>query len=417
MKYLYKTFLLVTICLIHFNFTSSAQSDKQDTPYYELILSFDTEKKLLKNKMIMVFDTSQLINRKLKLNIANAAEVNSIEAEGLINTSIHSTEGVLKQIILTFDDELAPQLSVKMDYELKIPDKRVGNMISEDWIMLSRPSFWFPSLVDFTPFKYSMQLELDNSYQVVSGDYLLRPKKAVDNYLLMSRISRTDIAFSAAKKLYSIEGKYTVVFASKSNDKLEDILSASDSALQFLMEYIEKPNDFNHKRQTLLSPLDDFAFGFKNYIVLKDVPSKSQKEMSRFLTHEYALYWFSSANPDSKHAWLSESFAEYLSLIYLRETEGNLAFEEVLDQKRNAIVSDTTVLIAYDRRPSNLALYHKGPLILSQFEQYLGTQQFKKLLNRMIDLRIDTNEELYNLISTEFDSRALDELHRLRSTI
>ncbi len=417
MKHPYLAFLLATIYLFHLTFISSGQNDQQKRPYYELMLSFEPENKLLRNKMIMIMDTSQLINRKINLTISHAAKINTIEGEGLIDKQIISNDGILKQIILTFEKPTVPELTVKMEYELEISNKVKRNRVSEEWIELNKSSFWYPSFSDFTPFKYSMQLALDNSYQVITGDYALKSKEATDYFLVISRIPRTDIAFSAGKNLYSAEGKFTMAYATKSNINLEELVSMSDSSLQFLAEYIEKPDDFNHKRQIVISPIDDTPYGLKNYLVLNSIDYESQTNMSRLYVYEFARYWFSSANPQSKDAWLSESFAEYLSLIFLRETYGKEAFEQAMSHKKNEIINDTTVMLAYEGRPTYEALHHKGPFILHQLEQFIGEEQFRKFLNRMIDLRIDTNEKLYNLISTEFDNSALDELHRLRSTI
>lgn len=417
MKYRYMPFFLVTFCLAHLHFISSAQNNQHEAPYYELILSFKTDSSLLKNKMTMIIDTTQLIDRKLNLRLAHAAKIDRIEGDGIIDKQIYSSDGIFKKIILTFEKPTEPELSIKMEYELEISDSMKRNKISEDWVELNSSSLWYPTFSEFTPFNYSMQLGLDNSYQVVTGDYVLKSKEATDHFLVMSRIPRTDISFSAAKNLHSSEGKYTKLYNPKSNNKLKELALCSDSSLQFLAGYIEKPNDFKHKRPIMISPLDDDPYGLKNYIVLNASELKSGKNLSRFFVYEFSRYWFSFANPDSKHAWLSESFAEYLSLIYLRDSYGNQVFEEALAQKRKNIVNDTTAIIAYEGRPSYEAMYQKGPLILYQFEQFLGKKQFKKLLNRMIDLHIDTNEKLYNLISTEFDNSGLDELHRLRSSI
>jgi hypothetical protein len=417
MKYRHTTFLLATIYLIHLSFISTAQSDKQETPYYELILSFEPENKLLKNKMTMLIDTSQLVDNKLNLTIAHVAKIDRIVGDGIVDKQIYSSNGILKHIILTFEKPTEPLLSVKMEYELEIADTLKRNKISKDWIELNSSSFWFPSFKEFVPFKYSMQLDIDNSYQVITSDYLLQSNEATDQFLVMSRIPRTDISFAAAKNLHSAEGEYTIVYGSKSNDILKKLASCSDSSLQFLVGYIEEPNDFNHKRPIVINPLDDTVYGLKNYIVHNSSELKSGRELTRLLVYEFSHYWFSFANPDSKHAWLSESFAEYLSLIFLRETYGKNTFEEAMAQKKSEILDDKKALLAYEGRPTDEALHHKGPLILHQLEQYIGEEQFKKLLNRMIELSIDTNEKLYNLISTEFDNSALDELHRLRSSI
>jgi len=88
-----------------------------------------------------------------------------------------------------------------------------------------------------------------------------------------------------------------------------------------------------------------------------------------------------------------------------------------IEKKQDRIKDDKKKLSEYDGRPSYLALYHRGPLVLYHFEQYLDKKKFKKFLNRMVDLNIKTNEELFAIVKDLFGEAAVEELKKLRATI
>ncbi|SKB48562.1 hypothetical protein SAMN05660226_01601 [Parapedobacter luteus] len=99
------------------------------------------------------------------------------------------------------------------------------------------------------------------------------------------------------------------------------------------------------------------------------------------LAHEVSHTWWNRGNHHSMEKWLTESFAEYASLMYLRFSEGDEPFNTKIQKLREKSV-DLPSLLLSDRfgRFGNdllyvkdgLFLFFKIPDVMSLFVLYLG---------------------------------------------
>ncbi len=112
-------------------------------------------------------------------------------------------------------------------------------------------------------------------------------------------------------------------------------------------------------------------------------------KMERILVHEIAhQWWYGVVGNDIFHeAWLDESLAEYATLLYLRDQNGEQVFQEILSEyeaSANAAdafageaytLSTPTEELAKDGYMSNI-LYHKGALFLDALRVQMGEESF-----------------------------------------
>jgi aminopeptidase N len=107
---------------------------------------------------------------------------------------------------------------------------------------------------------------------------------------------------------------------------------------------------------------------------------------AHLVAHEIAHQWFGNAVTESdwSHLWLSEGFATFLTNLYIRESEGDLAFKAQLAQDRNKVLrfyqqfkrplvdSLTTDLNAL----LNTNAYQKGAWVLHMTRLQMGDRAF-----------------------------------------
>lgn len=107
---------------------------------------------------------------------------------------------------------------------------------------------------------------------------------------------------------------------------------------------------------------------------------------AHLVAHEIAHQWFGNAvtEADWSHLWLSEGFATFLTNLYIRESEGDLAFKAQLAQDRNKVLrfyqqfkrplvdSLTTDLNAL----LNTNAYQKGAWVLHMTRLQMGDRAF-----------------------------------------
>jgi len=384
-------------------------------PVYELQVSIKPESGLLEVDLVLEVPIALLQNNTL--SFLASSNINLIKLSGNHLSSYHQSEAGPEMSLYTLEFKGTPDhhISINMDYTIVIPSDHQVNRITAGWIELNIDAFWHPVLISFPRFHYKLTTDLDKSYHILSGDYVKTIRENPDLRTIESIAPRFDISFTASKQFFSKEGDYSLVHSTNPSTNLDSLLNLSEQALAFLESYINKPNDFKKKRIVIESPRKDVGYARENYVVLSKLDDMDAVHLSSFLTHEFAHYWFSMTNPQTQDYWLDESFAEFLSMIFIREIYGNAVYLANLDDKLLKIQSDPRPFDSFQGRPSHAAMYYLGPVVLHHFESYLGRKQFQNLIRQMIEERISRTEDLLLLIKKLFGSKAEEKLIELRS--
>jgi hypothetical protein len=126
----------------------------------------------------------------------------------------------------------------------------------------------------------------------------------------------------------------------------------------------------------------------------------------RYLAHEAAHAWWWQAPTDSWEDWLNESFAEYSALLAVRERYGSEIFERFIERKRER-VSNAAPVWGFDRSDTatpekknavDRILYDKGPLLLHDLSERIGSQRFLELCRGMLWSGVNETGHLLDLL-------------------
>lgn len=347
------------------------------------------------------------------LHSPDAREV-SIRGPHIQSVDSPDSEG-LAQYVLTLDSGATDSVRVDLSYHLTVSPTHKLNRVTPSWIELNIDSFWHPVVASIPDIWYRVRVDLGGDYELISGDRVQRVGAGV--YDVENYISRRDIPFSAGRDLRVAVGDYSESWSPLEDVDLEEVVAKSDSILAFLEEYTGREEDFGQPRRVVLTPREESGYSRKNYVAMSDVREMSPIYLTDYLAHEFSHYWFSGANFQTRHHWLTESFAEYVSMIYMREIYGNEWFEKDLASKRKQAESDPTPLAEFTSRPSEVALYVRGPLVLHAFEEAIGPEAFRTMIRAFIRDDVRTNEALFDTIERELGPEARTSLQELMATV
>lgn len=389
--------------------------NEKSMPFYEMQAKIDAKLAKVDVALELTLPISFLNEGTLSFLFSGAAEISELSGKFFKNYQVEAAGPGLSIYHLQFDPGSEDEISLEMRYSLLVPEDHEINRISEDWIELNIDSFWHPVLLSFSRFHYKLTLELDNQYYVLNGENLLAETEKSKSWVIESIFPSLDISFSAAKEFYKKEGEFSVVHSTSESTNLDSLLFYSEDALDFLHEYLDRPEDFVQKRIVVETPRSQIGYARGNYVVLSDLNNKGTVELSSFLAHEFSHFWFSNADPQSQDYWLDESFAEFLAMIYIRKSHGLNAYQKDLEWKLDRIKGDSIALDSYKGRPSHIAMYYKGPVLLHHFEEFVGQEQFRELVKQIVEKNISTNKDLLTFIRNVLGPKAEAKMKELRN--
>jgi hypothetical protein len=287
------------------------------------------------------------------------------------------------------------------------------NILSADWCELGAHLPWFPYQYDGTPsmLTFTLKVVCPAGYQVSSYG----PFASLDGawYFTWAHPT-TDIVVAVGRSLrtYQFESAPNqVLFAAATFEEATAIQLGED--LLWMLERFSgwfgptRPAEFT----VIESPrLLGGGYASRGLVVLSGVEEHdylSQREAYlRYLAHEAAHAWWWEAPTGSWEDWLNESLAEYSALLVVRERFSPEIFERFLERKRDR-VTDALPLWEFDRSdtatPEKQALvermlYDRGPLLLHELAQRIGSQRYFELCRAMLWSGVTDTRHMLDLL-------------------
>jgi hypothetical protein len=260
-------------------------------------------------------------------------------------------------------------------------------------IELTVENMWHPLVATFDrEMVGTLRLRLPAGWTVVSSGVA---QVTGDVHTLDMRVSQLDVPVFAAPGLARwSEDAFSVSSQVASEAEARAVLEAAAGCAGFLNARFGDvdplpPVNF------VIADRSNVAMARMNFVILTRVAPADRLGLHRYICHELAHYWTGSAGPFTPDHWMSESFAEYASAIYVREHFGADAFATRLAQyERMARGHGPVWTPAATARPSGEVMYRLGPLVLSRLEQRIGEQRFAEFFRRYMVHDVRTTEQL-----------------------
>ncbi|KPK79523.1 MAG: hypothetical protein AMS27_17940 [Bacteroides sp. SM23_62_1] len=324
------------------------------------------------------------------------------------------------KIILKQTNKTKAIIHIKYQGLLKDIAWGTTNMLTNNWIELGNYSAWFPYNPEYGNFSYSIQLVIEDRYNV-SG--MGKIKKRDGKWEIIQDYPVNDIVIMASRELKSInyldeQYQIRIDYILAKDEKAKELIEDAKFILQLYNDWF-----FSKKEKytiVFVPPFPDRGSYFRKGFIamLQPVPGlESDITTFKLLAHEFAHDWWSGANTNNWEDWLNESFAEYSCLMAIREKYGNEIFNDWINYKTYSSKFAEPVIGHMDnKRTSYSTRYDKGPLALYHLEILLGKEKFIGVLKKINERKITTTDELLNELEklTSQKDRKLfeDELRR-----
>ncbi|KEO75217.1 gluzincin family metallopeptidase [Anditalea andensis] len=132
------------------------------------------------------------------------------------------------------------------------------------------------------------------------------------------------------------------------------------------------------------------------------------------LAHEISHFWWDRGDALTTEKWLSESFAQYSEMMFLRHDQGEEIFNEIIE-KLAARTGNLPPLLGGDRfgKYGDELIYAKGPYALYQLESRIGHEEFVDFLVAVNRNRVATTGHLLEVLEKQTSAEIRKEFEKL----
>ncbi|RPI28972.1 MAG: hypothetical protein EHM70_16160 [Chloroflexota bacterium] len=326
-----------------------------------------------------------------------------------------------RMLRVTFTRPLAPgeQTEIRFRYGGAITQWPTwsANVVSPGWIEMGLYLPWFPLLdKEFGSFTYDLSVDCDPAYQVRSSG---APAYDGKTWRFSWDRPTNDIVVIASPdlKTVTVEApgcRVDVHYVSLQEATAHQI---GEDLLWLLARFSEWYGGPPLPVVSLVQPGRASGGGYSRLglVVMGGLVDQAymekRKQYARYLAHEAAHFWFSSAPTATWEDWLNESFSEYSALLALREKYGSDVFEEFMAIKREKALGAAPIW-GFDRSGASpdlpmgeveAILYHKGVVLLHTLSERVGPMKFMQVCREMVAQKTQTTAGFLALVASYAD--------------
>lgn len=395
-KYQRKKILLSIIILLN-----SIMTFSQSIKRYDGNINVDINERIVYATFEITFNPLPLIDT-IKLFVHQSANISEISSNSnLIQYKELSEQfiGEDKAIVINSKEIENEKLAINYTYSLdSIKDESFK--FNKNWLELNLYTAWFPLNMDYGLFKYKINVQLPPKYKLISSGIVS------DNgtfWEVNQKMSSFDIPIIISPQLKCIsvaEDKIKVYYLDLNSENEKTIKNSANSHFDFLNGLLGKSNTAN-----LILAINQFnrpiSYTRKGFISLTIGDSFSIRN-EKTLAHEIGHLWWNKASVSSWEDWLNEGFAEYSSILILRNVYGEENFKKNIKDLENTI-KDLPSL--YQLKKENTinqnVITYKGAYLLYELENKIGSKEFSKFLRTVHQKNIKQTSDFLILVKNE----------------
>jgi hypothetical protein len=312
--------------------------------------------------------------------------------------------------ILQTDNEL----QIKFNYTFEIEEN------NDTLLLLDRGHRWYPLIINQI-FTYKMKCELPESYSLLSSGNLIEEtdsNNSVYIYECDKPVFKMPLIVFKRElyqhiELISNENKLDYYSQEIDSTSINRILNQADSILSYFSNTI---GTYSRDRLVYFEVTDFGGINVGSGLLTIGTQSVEmiKKGFEDFLILTIAQQWFTSGVfadfSEPGFFFFTISLPHYLRLMYIRDCEGEAAFNDALlkplDKYKEFAGSESDIPIINVDMPNTkekgLILYAKGPYLLSLIENEMGKENlelFLRDLYKTFSAKIMTLDDFENYIN------------------
>lgn len=377
--------------------------------HYDITVTIDVKAQSIDADVKLTYCANIDNIKEVKMYLNENFEIISIECGSMMKYSFEDTDdkyafaSETKVLTIYLNKPLSKgeTIDVYLKYKgiFKI-NKWEVNMIDEKWVELGLYTPWFPLLKDLKSFTFNANVYIDEEYQLASNGIT---KKENDYWNISSENESMDIVLIASKKLKSKKihesgMNFEVFYTDSANQKLVDYtMESSVSLLEYFINLFGETD--NKEMKIVFADRSKGGAYVRKGFMSFNLVEENLSVLFKWLAHELAHLWWLKAPTTTWEDWLNESFAEYSSLIAVREKLGEDKFQEYITQK-SKIIEGLPPVKGIERTDEDAysVLYHKGCILLYELECEIGKEKFQNLLYELHNRKIDSTDKFLELL-------------------
>ncbi len=412
MKYVILFSILSTLFFVCSN---AEQPDEESFVYsYNIKADLQPYEHLLTASGTMTFDILKDNTDSIVFYLYHGLDVKSLTGNHLADyTYAQDSVGYYRPlpdaapITIRFNNALneGDRFSIDFEYAGEITQTRFPSIqFDGDWVEIGWMCPWFPYHPDYPLFTFSLDLGIDTTYTVVT---IGETEKNSHRWSAWSKEPVNDILVTAARGLKSVERNQEDCHVELHYKYAYDapIDSILNDAIWFLQTYQDWFDGNREKDISILIAPRQAGGGYSRtgFIVYRVTERNYTYRDFYFMgiSNEIARIWWSNAPVNSWENWLNESFAEYSTLMAVRERYGAQDYNALI-YKKSGFVQRLNPGPISEFEPGGVMsfpmLYNKGPVLLHKLEAKIGNDKFIALLRELIRSDVSSTDEFLNVV-------------------
>lgn len=364
-----------------------------------------------------IYVATDSIRTSVSFFLAKEMEVKSLEGSNIKGYAYDAQATPFGALTINFSKAL--EVGEKTDFQISYSGKPSQGFWLEEyqWVDIDPDFMLLPLFSTFEYFTYSLKAEITGeNYKLIdleSGEYVsdISLKSAFATYYFnpfWAANSERD-----GLKFYQFES---------SGQRANIFTNDADSAL-FVNKAAERIFDYYHNTFAREDRISNWG------VVYRPVPFEDHRTTRSFrpmmviarhheqihtLAHEISHFWWNRGDALTTEKWLSESFAQYSEMMFMRHELGQDYFNKEI--KRLAKISEKLPpLLGGDRfgKHGNNLIYVKGPYLLYHLENMVGQDTFTHFLVRLISKKIDNTTDLLEELEGHTSSKIRKEFEEM----
>jgi len=282
----------------------------------------------------------------------------------------------------------------------------VKDKVDEDFSLLRPDSLAYPiistpviqSLYSFhrnADFTYELRVDVPKGYIAACGGELTETREmdGRSTFFIRNRKPtwRIDIAISRFAILRDKESKIEIYVLEEHKESAERLLREATRVLNFYSESFGRLESFR-KYKIIEIPDGWGSQAGDNYNLQTSTTFTDPKDVSK-LYHELAHIWNVKPKDEVQRCrWFDEGFASYFEGLAIREFQGQTAFEEYMDKRRESFIENAkddrlcviVPIVDYGKHEIGRNSYSKGAWTLYILNLIIGDKAFKKAIRNFL---------------------------------
>ncbi len=263
------------------------------------------------------------------------------------------------------------------------------NTISDTYIALNFYSAWYPIFED-----YNMAITKKVTVKNISDFTVLKGIKCEGDWKYESNDFDCNILAFKDWNIISLENinpKLNIYFKSSKIKEVKLLAESFSDIINYFTELLGVESNINKAFDIIISKSDEGGYCREGLIVLSDL-SGTRIDVDAFLAHECGHIWSKGADANSWEDWLNETFAEVLSLCFIKKRYGIEAYMNRINYIRKIAEKSPQIKSENGERPEGV--HFKGTYLMHRLSERFGEDKITEIAKLFVRTQHKTSENL-----------------------